>query len=546
MRHKLQLIALIAITSILSSCGGGEEIDLFPVSYDREDIQYVDREGKIVINPQFAEASFFRDGLALVLTSGEEKKYGYITEDGKYAITPQYIAATGFSEGLAWVVTKNSPPSAINKKGEIQFTLQEAEAVRDFKDDLAAFLIITQGEGSGNEKWGFVNKKGEVVINPQFSYANNFSDGLCAVENDDGKWGFIDKDGKIVINYQFTDIDKRFNRFKNGKCVVNLNGKSGVINTEGKYIINPQFDDMVADGDLFMVEQGGKWGWSDTDGKLLINPQFKRAHPFNGSKMAAVRSGKSWGYIDEDGKFFINPQFDYALPFMGNLAFVRNGGKWGFIDKDGKYIVNPQFDDFSTDLYNYMVGLEIVQYVYTDYFNIGAITSLVDFDAPEGITDGSDFSRVSEICFDWEGTTPTGEHFSKYKTRHELYERQITNDAKYKFYVMGKAYDKIKVKKGDGWYTYTETEYRFNGKNKPTGYKYRIALSGRGSGKDEDVILAINNKLELKGYSPSTPESISDGYGNYLHRSKSKEVTTSKDKYGRISIEISFRDEVTK
>ncbi|MEE8043841.1 MAG: WG repeat-containing protein [Thermodesulfobacteriota bacterium] len=47
-------------------------------------------------------------------------------------------------------------------------------------------------------KWGFVNKKGEIVIEPQFENAVSFSGGLAIVELGGGKWGYIDKKGKLV------------------------------------------------------------------------------------------------------------------------------------------------------------------------------------------------------------------------------------------------------------------------------------------------------------------------------------------------------------
>ena len=54
-------------------------------------------------------------------------------------------------------------------------------------------------------KYGFIDKNGKVVIEPQFDYAGAFSEGLGKVKKD-GKWGFIDKSGKVVIEPQFDSI----------------------------------------------------------------------------------------------------------------------------------------------------------------------------------------------------------------------------------------------------------------------------------------------------------------------------------------------------
>ena len=93
MKSTLHLFAILIAIFFISSCSDGgssdggksiSEIKLIPVKNGKE-FQYIDKEGKIVINPQFSEATIFRNDLALVKTSGDEPKWGFISEDGKYA-----------------------------------------------------------------------------------------------------------------------------------------------------------------------------------------------------------------------------------------------------------------------------------------------------------------------------------------------------------------------------------------------------------------------------------------------------------------------------
>ncbi len=504
MKCTLQLAAAIVATGILGSCGGGEEsiseVNLIPVK-SGEEFQYIDNEGKIVINPQFKNATVFRDGLALVATSGDEPKYGFINEDGKYVINALYKDATVFSDGLAWVVSENAAPSAIDEKGEIKFTLQEAEEVRLFKDGFAAFSMVNE---EGDEKWGFVNKTGKVVITPQFKSVSNFSDGLCGVRNDDGKWGFINKEGTITINYQFDGA----NDFKNGKCIVTSSGKGGAIDKDGKYIINPQFADMKIDGNMFLVNQDGKWGWCDKDGKYIINPQFGVAYPFNGNDITSVRSDKGFGYIDKEGKILINPQFDAALPFNGKLALVASADKIGFIDKDGKYVINPQFDDISADLVEYfLTGGSEYSFANTDYFDIDKITAILNFDSPEGLTFSSTFEDVMKK-YELDESDIDGDYQERFI--EVISSKKITNDASYNFYV-GES-DEIKG----------------------IGFVYAISLSGKGYGKTEAVISAIESKLS--GYKKD--EEKSDDEATF-YISKNKQISLGENE-GVIYIGISY------
>ena len=472
------MLIVTILTTLFASCGGGgnniSEVKLIPVKSGK-DFQYIDQEGKISINPQFNQATVFRNSLALVQSSGTEPKWGYISEDGKFSIMANYKSATVFSDDLAWVISTNAAPTAINSKGEIKFTLQEAQTVRIFKEGLAAYSV----NDSIGLKWGLVDKAGKVKINPQFSGLGNFNNGKCAVLNSEGKWGYIDKEGKIVINYQF-DLAKEF---INGRAVVVNGGKAGVIDENGKYIINPQFTDMMSDGDVFLISQDGKWGWCDKDGKITINPQFGQAFPFLGNSLAAVLSGKSWGYIDTEGKIAVNPQFDYALPFNGKLALVQSAGKVGFIDKEGKYVINPQFDDVSRDLIVYMLnGSSEFESVETDFFNIGAISSKFNLNSPEGLNIGDPISKVVS------NFSKTENDFNKYSTEHLILNNQkIERDAIYNFYVYANPYKDVP----DGWYT----QKVFDPTASIKAFAYTISLYGKGAGKEKEVRDAIEKSL---------------------------------------------------
>src|SRR5260370_19193623 len=63
-------------------------------------------------------------------------------------------------------------------------------------------------------KWGYVNGSGQLVINPQFDYAEEFHEGRALVclgkpcdwwveSPGDSVWGFIDTSGKVVVTPQY-------------------------------------------------------------------------------------------------------------------------------------------------------------------------------------------------------------------------------------------------------------------------------------------------------------------------------------------------------
>jgi hypothetical protein len=90
-----------------------------------------------------------------------------------------------------------------------------------------------------SQKWGYIDKTGALVIQPQFDSASGFSDGLAAVQQGQ-KWGYIDKTGAPVIQYQFSGA----NDFSDGLAAVWTqdsanNGLKGYINLKGDLVWNP-------------------------------------------------------------------------------------------------------------------------------------------------------------------------------------------------------------------------------------------------------------------------------------------------------------------
>ncbi len=183
---------------------------------------------------------------------------------------------------------------------------------------------------------------------------------------------------------------------------------------------------------MYLIQQSGKWGWVDGDGKMIINPQFDGAQPFNGSSKAAIKSNNQWGYIDTEGKIVINPQFEYALPYNGDAAIVKSSGRVGLIDSEGKYLLNPQEGALSEDFESLLItGQTAFSYVKTDYFNLSAITGLVNLAQPGGINLTMDLGSI----FKKFNFVPT--NFAD----HEVQNAKVGEDAISHIYVTGDVFD---------------------------------------------------------------------------------------------------------
>jgi hypothetical protein len=110
--------------TVLATQENSSEVRLFPFEHGRR-WGYYDDHGRIVIRPQFSNASKFREGVAAVAVDVVEKgrgkvsKYGYISPEGRFVIPAKYDSAGPFSNGLA-AVGVNGKDGYIDKSGARQ------------------------------------------------------------------------------------------------------------------------------------------------------------------------------------------------------------------------------------------------------------------------------------------------------------------------------------------------------------------------------------------------------------------------------------------
>ena len=86
---------------------------------------FIDRTGKVVIEPMFRETSGFSEGLAAVKIIGSDGQYvwGYIDRAGRFVIAPQFREAHPFAGGLAQVATTEDKKQLIDGTGKVIWRL---------------------------------------------------------------------------------------------------------------------------------------------------------------------------------------------------------------------------------------------------------------------------------------------------------------------------------------------------------------------------------------------------------------------------------------
>ncbi len=317
---------------------------------------FINKNGKLAVPLKYERAGSFSHGLAMV---SQNDKFGFIDTTGKLAIPLIWDYASDFSDGVALVI-KGKGHGYIDTKGKVVIPVNLRLAY-DFNDGLAIFF-------DKNDKYGFIDKAGNTVIETKYYSVNKFSEGLAKLKLELGKpSAYIDKTGKLITDfiyeassdfleglacvsldgrtYGFIDtkgevaIPFKYNYaypFRDGVSQVKLNGKWGMINRQGKLVIPCIYDELTGFQEgLAQITVNGQKGFINEEGTVVVKPTYDEAGFCHGGLIATATNGK-WLYIDNKGHTAIHEIYDYALDFVGGLARVEKNGKTFIIDKTGK------------------------------------------------------------------------------------------------------------------------------------------------------------------------------------------------------------------
>jgi hypothetical protein len=209
--------------------------------------------------------------------------------------------------------------------------------VYDFTEGLAKIEI-----GDETHPYiGYLDLRGNVAIEPTFSF---FSEGASAVLTSRG-WGFIDRTGHtfLILDDATSDITPPLENFSNGVAMVFTDKGVKYVNKQGQMMFGRYFKEGSTSfrNGLAVVILGNKFGILKTNGKYLIQPQKNSISIFDDGTIS-IKRGSKWNYYTRSMKLLFTSSDE--LEFKDDLAFFVKDDKWGVINNFGKVIVKPKYD----------------------------------------------------------------------------------------------------------------------------------------------------------------------------------------------------------
>ena len=200
---------------------------------------FINLRGDEVITPQYQEVGDFHEELAAVCV---DDRWGYIDKSNTFVISPKYYAAHYFSCGLAAVAIKEVSSSGediasyyganednwiyIDRNGNMPFTKRFPYAY-SFSNNYACVY------SSLRKELYYIDKNGKNVFSTGTDIPFRYSDGILPkLDKATGFIGFSDINGIWVIEPQYSSASEFIDglavvgKFAEGSCVINIKGET--------------------------------------------------------------------------------------------------------------------------------------------------------------------------------------------------------------------------------------------------------------------------------------------------------------------------------
>ena len=399
----------------------------------------------------------------------------------------------------------------MDKDGKTKFVLnpyknKEIVSASVFTNGLAAI-------GTDDEKYGFIDAKGKVVIEPKYIYVSVFNEGLCLVQkiekNKDNLMVIINKDGKEIKKLP-KDISIIENTvFKEGKLYAEIgtgeNRRCAFFDTKGEIIRKlPKKVERVSDyqGDYYIYSDGeGNKGVNNMKDETIIRAKYESME-FVGKKTFLVEKGDKWNLVDDEDNV-IKPFEDYTI--------MRYSDDWECLlgtDSDGKTeLLNTKGEKISNEVFVLRNSFyPCVSGVTSDYFDVAATAEkLANCVSDKGIGK----IKLGDSMQQWLDSDKPALYREKNTAAVYPFMAEVENINKCQLFLQVSSKNPITIEKYSTEYYYgysfrSFNGYGFNPNAKVNTVSLLLELDTEDKVKDvESLVSALRDKLIKKGYKVS-------------------------------------------
>ena len=186
-----------------------------------------------------------------------------------------------------------------------------------------------------NDKYGVINKDGNILIGNKYNYIQYLYDNYFIVGGETGKSGIINDKGEEILPIKYEVIQKLD---KNNIVQAMVGNVLELYSKEMNNIVSMENGKIEINDEYIKVYSNNQTTYVSNDGTLKTNFEI-----FNNNIFASEREGK-WGFVDKDNNVVVDYQYDKVTE-VNELGFagIKKDGKWGVIDGKANIILEPTY-----------------------------------------------------------------------------------------------------------------------------------------------------------------------------------------------------------
>lgn len=233
-------------------------------------------------------------------------------------------------------------------------------SAEDFSDGVAVVNVEQRVVGhreDGHAAYeitdGIVGVDGNLVTLPGTNIISSFSEGLALAKVRD-KFVYLDRSGKVAIsipdNIKLADVDYSppgEYHFHDG--VAGLRAEGGgiyLIDKQGAITLSKEPFYRYDESGLAIVDVKDQKAIVNREGRYIFGPQRNEIEGSEGIYFTVPKGKKEkYKFLNNRGELLFERSFDEVGLFSEGLAKVKAQGKWGYMDKSGHLRIPHLFDD---------------------------------------------------------------------------------------------------------------------------------------------------------------------------------------------------------
>lgn len=258
------------------------------------------------------------------------KLYGFVDSEDKYIVTPIYKEVDynfGYYEGgLFKVVDSNDKIGFVNDQGKLIVPCKY-----DYSQSFEkGYSVVRVAHGEFDYKYGLLDSLGKEVTPLKYGRLEFYADDNVLVfgSENTSNVGLMNLKGQILIPEEYDFWSKNISK---GLWPVGKNDKFGVINLKNEIVVPFEYVMIESYSDALGVaatqkEEYGKYGFIDRTGRIVIPFEYDYGWPTD--KYIIVKKNNKWGIIDIKNTIIL--PFEYAeilSTFDKNAWVIKNDGE---------------------------------------------------------------------------------------------------------------------------------------------------------------------------------------------------------------------------